>query len=33
MYWSRRKLLHDSIFMTIDMNFHMTYEEFLVHCY
>jgi hypothetical protein len=29
MYWSRGNLLHDSIFMTIDMNFHLPYDRFM----
>jgi hypothetical protein len=29
MYWSRRNLLYDSIFLTIDMKFHLPYDRFM----
>jgi hypothetical protein len=29
MYWPHKNLLHDSIFMTIDMKFHLSYDRFM----
>jgi hypothetical protein len=29
MYWSHQNLLHDNIFMTIDMNFYLSYDGFM----